>query len=200
MSFSAVAGPWERFKRDFVPPSFAPQLAAGRPVQPDPLRPEHVDPNNPYLESLSDPFYPSYGLGVGYQRPVILGGAANIPTGNIFRPSESLNGTFGVTQLRNVRFGVQGGPLYPWQDPKYGGSAKYLSMLQYQQQQQQAMLADEAARQAMARSGAGGPADPFASQGAPGGGGSPSKPLAKQQVPAYMLATPPPLPPRFSRV
>jgi hypothetical protein len=179
-----------------VPPTGFGSLV--RPPQPDPLRPEHVDPNNPYLESLSDPYYPSYGLGVGYQRPTILGGAASIPTGNIFHPSENLNGTLGFTQLGNFRFGTQGGPLYPWQSPKYAGSAKYLAMLQYQQQQQQAMIAQAAEQQAMARAGANSPTDPFAGQNGNNGQFMAARQQPLQQVPAHMLATPPPLPPRFS--
>jgi len=223
---------WYRFKRaDFNPfavDTFGQKQRGSptRPNQPDPLRPEHIDPSNPYLESMNDPYYPAYGLGVVYHAPTIVGGEVNFPTGNLFHPTDTVNGTFAVTGDKAVHLGTEGGPFYPWMTRQYGNGVQNLSLLEYRQVQQASLIESarqnsysqpasgsviEAARQMPAFYLATPPPVPLAfaqrddqrvmrDQSTMYGGTQTGARLrqTQQQLPAYMLATPPPLPPRFS--
>jgi len=77
------------------------------------------DPNNPYLDAMTNAYWPNYGLGVAYNSPTQVGGGLSWPTGNALMPQDHFNGTLGFSQPIQVRVGMQGGPFFPYQNPNY---------------------------------------------------------------------------------
>lgn len=71
------------------------------------------------MKELNKPVNPNFGFGISYVQPFMVGGDLKFPTGNMERPQESVSGSFGFAQPVNVRYGMQGGPIYPWQNPNY---------------------------------------------------------------------------------
>lgn len=101
------------------PPYPLPTPVAPSFVQRTPRISRYADSQNPYLDALTDSYYPNYGFGVLVHRPVLISGGLNWPTGNILQPTDKFNGTLGVDRPIQLRFGTQGGPFYPWQDARF---------------------------------------------------------------------------------
>jgi len=79
----------------------------------------YYDPNNPYLDAMTNGYWPNFGLGYANQNPTQIGGGINWPTGNALMPSDHFNGTLGFARPEQLRIGMQGGPFFPYQNPQY---------------------------------------------------------------------------------
>lgn len=109
---------WQGIPTDLSAPTSMPPLAgSGGDIMP--LPPKNDDTTSQILEAMNKPINPNFGLGFSYVQPTLIGGDLTFPSGNILRPEEHVGGNFGIARPVNVRYGMQGGPFYPWQDPNY---------------------------------------------------------------------------------
>uniref|UniRef100_A0A915IJW6 Uncharacterized protein n=1 Tax=Romanomermis culicivorax TaxID=13658 RepID=A0A915IJW6_ROMCU len=86
--------------------------------------------SNPFLDTMYTPYNLDWGLGVSVlNRPFLMGGNVNFPTGNKMKPTDSVAGTFSYATPWNLRYGTQGGPFFPWQNKEFYKTAESISQV-----------------------------------------------------------------------